>query len=197
MYINDGIDRIVWTPDEISRRVKSLGTEISLDYQGKELFLVGMLKGSMFFLADLIRVLSVPVQLDFMFISSYGASSFMTGVVKIIKDLDITIEDKHVLVVEDIVDTGLTLGYLLRALGTRSPASLKVCTFLDKPSHRIVEVPLHYIGFELDNRFVVGYGLDYQERYRHLPYIATLKREALKPPENILEEEYSIMEEQL
>lgn len=196
MYINDNIDKIVWHPDEISARVKNLGQEISKDYQEKELFIVGMLKGSMFFLADLIRVLSIPVQLDFMSISSYGASSFMSGVVKIIKDLDISIENKHVLVVEDIVDTGLTLGYMLRTLENRSPASLKVCTFLDKPSHRIVEVPLDYIGFELDNRFVVGYGLDYQERYRHLPYIATLKREALKPPADI-NEEYLIMEKEL
>lgn len=180
MFINDGIDKIVWNREEIQSRVKALGKEISYNYQGQELILVGMLKGATFFLADLLRALSVSVQLDFMLISSYGSSTLTTGVVKIIKDLDIIIENRNVLVVEDIIDTGLTLGYLLKNLDAREPASIKVCSFLDKPTHRIMEVPLHYKGFELDNRFVVGYGLDYQEQYRHLPYIATLKREVFQ-----------------
>lgn len=185
MDVNNEIDKIVWDPLEIQARVCVMGKEISKDYFGKDLFLVGMLKGATFFLADLLRALTIPVRFDFMSISSYGSPTVATGVVKIIKDLDHALEDKHVLIVEDIVDTGLTIGYILKNLQTRSPLSIKVCAFLDKAAHRIIDVPLHYTGFILDSRFVVGYGLDYQEKYRHLPYIATLKKEVIQLPRDL------------
>jgi hypoxanthine phosphoribosyltransferase len=168
---------VLISAEEIERRVKELAEEISRDYQGKEPLLVCVLKGGVIFLADLVRHLTVPVNMDFMAVSSYGQSTITSGQVRIIKDLDTSTEGRHVLLVEDIIDTGLTLSYLCDILLARDPASLKVCTLLDKAARRRVKVPLDYVGFEVPNVFVVGYGLDYRERYRELPYIARLEAE--------------------
>ena len=155
-------------------RVEELGEEISRDYAGREPLLIGVLKGAVFFMADLMRELTVPCEIDFMAISSYGASTDSSGVVRILKDLDINIEGRHVLVVEDIIDSGLTLSYLIRNLEAREPATLEVCALLTKPARREVAVPVRYVGFEIPNRFVIGYGLDFGERYRNLPYVGVL-----------------------
>src|SRR5712691_711843 len=158
----------------LSARVAELGTEISADYQGRDLLLIGVLKGAVFFMADLMRHLTVPCEVDFMAISSYGDSTDSSGVVRILKDLDINMEGRHVLVVEDIIDSGLTLSYLMRNLEAREPASLEICALLTKPDRREIEVPVRYVGFEIPNRFVIGYGLDFAERYRNLPYVGVL-----------------------
>jgi hypoxanthine phosphoribosyltransferase len=154
--------------------VQELAAQISKDYAGKDLVLVGVLKGAIFFLADLMRALDLQVEVDFMAISSYGSSSKSSGVVRILKDLDADIEDRHVLIVEDIIDSGLTLQYLLRNLAGRNPASLEVCALLIKPGSRQVEFEPKYVGFEIPSSFVIGYGLDHAERYRSLPFIAAL-----------------------
>jgi hypoxanthine phosphoribosyltransferase len=159
---------------DLERRVRELGAEISRDYEGKELFLVGVLKGAVFFLSDLMRSLEVPCEVDFMAVASYGSSTDSSGVVRILKDLDATIEGKDVLIVEDIIDSGLTLSYLLRTLKAREPRSLEVCALLTKPERREVDLPIRYTGFEIPNKFVIGYGLDHAERYRNLPYVAVL-----------------------
>jgi hypoxanthine phosphoribosyltransferase len=171
----EGLGEVLITPEEIATKVKELGEVITRDYQGLDLKLVVVLKGAVPFVADLIRAISLPLTLDFMAISSYGGGTESTGVVKILKDLDQSIEGAHVLVVEDIVDTGLTLSYLLRNLSARNPASLKVCILLDRPARRIVDLPLAYKGFEIPDHFVVGYGLDYQQRYRNLPFICVFE----------------------
>src|SRR5215211_6614048 len=158
----------------LAARVRDLGAEISADYAGRELFLVGVLKGAVFFVADLMRHLEVPCAIDFMAVASYGSSTDSSGVVRILKDLDASIEGRDVLIVEDIVDSGLTLNYLLRTLRARNPASLEVCALLTKPERRKVELPIRYVGFEIPNEFAIGYGLDYGERYRNLPYVAAL-----------------------
>lgn len=176
----DDIEEVVLDSEQISERVRSLGEQISREYEGKPLHLISILKGSTFFLADLLRAITVPVTVDFISISSYGQATEATGVVKIVKDLDEPIAGRDVLIVEDIVDTGLTLGYLLRNLGARSPASLRTCVCIDKPTYRIVDTPIDYCGFRLEGKFVVGYGLDFADRYRHLPCIATLKPEILE-----------------
>ena len=160
--------------DVLARRVEELGEWISADYEGRDLFLVGVLKGAVFFLSDLMRCLTVACEVDFMAVSSYGSSTDSSGVVRILKDLDASIEGREVLIVEDIVDSGLTLSYLLRTLRARDPASLEVCALLTKPERRKVELPIRYVGFEIPNRFAVGYGLDHAERYRNLPYVAAL-----------------------
>ena len=162
--------------DEAALRAKvaELGAEISADYEGRDLLLIGVLKGAVFFMADLMRHLSVPCEVDFMAISSYGAATDSSGVVRILKDLDINIEGRDVLVVEDIIDSGLTLGYLMRNLEAREPASLEVCALMTKPERRQIDVPVRYVGFEIPNRFVIGYGLDFAERYRNLPYVGVL-----------------------
>ncbi|TML53390.1 MAG: hypoxanthine phosphoribosyltransferase [Actinobacteria bacterium] len=165
--------------EALSARIGELGAEISADYQGRDLLLIGVLKGAVFFMADLMRKLTIPCEVDFMAISSYGASTDSSGVVRILKDLDINIEGRHVLVVEDIIDSGLTLSYLMRNLESREPATLEVCALLTKPDRREIEVPVRYVGFEIPNRFVIGYGLDFGERYRNLPYVAVLSDEAL------------------
>jgi hypoxanthine phosphoribosyltransferase len=159
----------------LQRRVRELGVEISRDYQGKELFLVGVLKGAVFFLSDLMRAIEVPCEVDFMAVASYGSSTDSSGVVRILKDLDATIEGKDVLIVEDIIDSGLTLSYLLRTLRAREPRSLEVCALLTKPERREVDLPIRYTGFEIPNKFVIGYGLDHAERDRNLPYVAVLQ----------------------
>ncbi len=158
-------------------RIAELGQEISAEYAGRELLLVGVLKGAVFFMADLMRHLTVPCEVDFMAISSYGAATDSSGVVRILKDLDINIEDRHVLIVEDIIDSGLTLSYLVRNLESRSPATLEICALLTKPERREQDVDVRGIGFEIPNRFVIGYGLDFAERYRNLPYVGVLSDE--------------------
>lgn len=163
--------------DALERRVRELGAEISAGYRDRDLLLVGVLKGAVLFLSDLMRSLDVPCEVDFMAVASYGSATDSSGVVRILKDLDRSIEGRDVLVVEDIVDSGLTLSYLIRTLRARNPASLEVCALLTKPERRKVDLPIRYVGFEIPNRFVVGYGLDHREQFRNLPYIAALSTE--------------------
>ena len=158
----------------LQSRIATLGEEISADYEDRDLLLIGVLKGAVFFMSDLMRHLTIPCEIDFMAISSYGDSTDSSGVVRILKDLDINIEGRDVLVVEDIIDSGLTLSYLMRNLQAREPASLEICALLTKPDRREIEVPVRYVGFEIPNRFVIGYGLDFAERYRNLPYLGVL-----------------------
>jgi hypoxanthine phosphoribosyltransferase len=172
--VPESIGEILVQPDELQHRVRELGAEISRDYAGSDLLLIGVLKGAVFFLADLMRHIDIPCEVDFMAVSSYGSSTDSSGVVRILKDLDQPLEGRHVLIVEDIVDSGLTLQYLMRTLQTRGPASLEVCALLTKPERRKVEMPARYVGFEIPDKFAIGYGLDYAERYRNLPYVATL-----------------------
>ena len=172
-----GVEEILIHEDALLRRIAELGAQITEDYRGRDLLLVCVLKGAVFFLSDLMRRIDLPVEVDFMAISSYGAGVDSSGVVRILKDLDVPIEDRNVLIVEDIVDSGLTLSYLLRALASRGPASLEVCALLTKPERRENEVECRYIGFEIPNRFVIGYGLDFAERYRNLPYIGVVRDE--------------------
>jgi hypoxanthine phosphoribosyltransferase len=168
------IEEILVSREQIRERTIELGKRISEDYAGKELVLVGVLKGGFVFLADLMREITIPVDMDFMAVSSYGASSRSSGVVRIIKDIDINITNKHVLIVEDIVDTGLTLKHLKELLNTRGPASVKVCTALDKPSRRKVDIEVEYEGIIIPDKFVIGYGLDYAGKYRNLPDVCVL-----------------------
>lgn len=171
------VERILLSQEEIAAKVRELGGKISKDYQGSELLVIGILKGAAIFMSDLVRTIDGSVAIDFMAVSSYGASTESSGVVKIVKDLDQSIENRHVLIVEDVVDTGLTLNYLVENLKSRNPASLKLCSLLDKPSRRKVAVKADYLGFEIPDEFVVGYGLDFSERFRTLPYVAVLKPE--------------------
>jgi len=181
--VESGVGEILIGPEELQARVRELGAEISADYTGRDLLLVGVLKGAVFFMADLMREISVSCEIDFMAISSYGASTDSSGVVRILKDLDLNIDGRHVLVVEDIIDSGLTLSYLLRNLESREPASLEICALLTKPERREIDVTVKYIGFEIPNRFVIGYGLDFAERYRNLPYVGVLRPELM--PEGV------------
>lgn len=174
-----GLGRVVYSEAEIRQRVTALGAQISSDYAGRNPLVVGVLKGVMFFMSDLLRTLQVPARVDFMAISRYQAGKGTKGPVRLIKDLEEPVEDQHVLFVEDVIDTGLTLSYLLRNLKARHPASLEVCTLFDKPQHRLANIPVKYKGFDLPDRFVVGYGLDYKEAYRHLPFVAELSPESL------------------
>jgi len=171
----EDIEEILISREEMQKKVNELGARISEDYKGQDLVLVCVLKGGVVFHADLMRAISIPVDMDFMAVSSYGVSTKSTGVVRIIKDLDIDIKNKHVLVVEDIVDTGLTLTHLKELLKTRGPLSVKICTALDKPSRRKVPLDIEYRGIEIPDKFVVGYGLDYAEKYRNLPDVCILK----------------------
>jgi hypoxanthine phosphoribosyltransferase len=171
------VGEILVQPDDLEHRVRELGAEISRDYADRQLLLIGVLKGAVFFLADLMRHLEMDCELDFMAVSSYGASTDSSGVVRILKDLDASIEGRDVLIVEDIVDSGLTLSYLFRMLRARNPASLEVCALLTKPERREIDLPIRYVGFEIPNRFAIGYGLDFAERYRNLPYVAVLAAE--------------------
>ncbi|MGI6143460.1 MAG: hypoxanthine phosphoribosyltransferase [bacterium] len=174
------IKEILIEQERLQQRVQELGAEISRDYRGKELHLICVLKGAVLFLADLSRNMTIPVSFDFMAVSSYGASTETSGVVRILKDLEQSIEGKDVLIVEDIIDSGLTLHYLYKNLYSRKPASLEICTLLDKPERRTVDVPVKYCGFSIPDRFVVGYGLDYAEKFRNLPYIGVLKDEVFR-----------------
>src|SRR5215217_9382345 len=169
--VEQGVGEVLIEEDALQKRIRELGREVSADYSGRELLLVGVLKGAVFFMADLMRSITVPCEIDFMAISNYGASTDSSGVVRILKDLDINIDGRHVLIVEDIIDSGLTLSYLVRNLESRNPASLEICALLTKPSRRLEDVEVRWIGFEIPNRFVIGYGLDFAERYRNLPYV--------------------------
>lgn len=179
MQLAKDIAQVLITEEQLRERVRELGRQISQDYQGKELVLVAILKGASIFLADLVREITIPVSFDFVAISSYGADTRSSGVVRLLKDLDESIESKHVLVVEDIVDTGWTLrlSYIVENLRSRKAASVRVCTLLDKPSRRKVDVGIDYYGFIVEDKYVVGYGLDYNGKYRSLPFIGVLKPE--------------------
>lgn len=172
------IGEVLVSAEALQARVRELGEAISRDYAGRRLLLVGVLKGAVFFLSDLMRFIDIPVEVDFMAVASYGSATDSSGVVRILKDLDAAIEDRDVLIVEDIVDSGLTLQYLLRNLGSRNPRTLEVCALLTKPARRKVELQAKYVGFEIPDRFVVGYGLDYAERHRNLPFVAALRESA-------------------
>jgi hypoxanthine phosphoribosyltransferase len=172
------VGEILVQPDELRERVRAMGEEIAAAYEDRDLLLIGVLKGAVFFLADLMRAIDLPCEVDFMAVSSYGSATESSGVVRILKDLDASIEGRDVLIVEDIVDSGLTLQYLMRNLGARGPRTLEVCSLLTKPERRKVDLPVRWVGFEIPDRFVIGYGLDFAERYRNLPYVA-----ALVPPE--------------
>ncbi|HMQ34561.1 MAG TPA: hypoxanthine phosphoribosyltransferase [Chloroflexaceae bacterium] len=170
--------RVLITAEEIQRRVRELGAQITADYAGlDDLLLVGVLKGCAMFMVDLARAVELPLAIDFIAVASYGASTESSGVVRMLKDLDADIAGRHLLIVEDIIDSGLTLAYLRGQLLQRNPASLRICTLLNKPERRTADVPVEYLGFDIPNEFVVGYGLDYAERYRNLPYIGVLKPE--------------------
>ncbi len=177
------IKSVLVSKEAIQAKVRELGKKISEDYKGKELVLVGVLKGGFVFLADLMREITIPVDMDFISVSSYGNSTKSSGVVRIIKDIDINISNKHVLIVEDLVDTGLTLNHLKELFSTRNPLSVKICTALDKPSRRKVEIEIEYGGIEIPDEFVVGYGLDYADKYRNLPEVCTLDLDKLKVQE--------------
>jgi hypoxanthine phosphoribosyltransferase len=179
----EDIREILFTEEEIQQRVVELGESISRDYGDTDLLLVNVLKGGVVFLADLLRAIAIPLSIDFMAISSYGPSTESLGIVRLVKDLDESVSAKDVLVIEDIIDTGLTLSYLLRNLRSRNPRSLRVCTLLDKSVRRIPDIPIHYKGFDVPDLFVVGYGLDYEQKYRNLPFIGVLKKEVYYPEE--------------
>ena len=168
------IKKILYTPEQIQDRIKALGREIEKDYAGKDLILIGVLKGSLYFLSDLTRCIDLPIKLDFMAIGTYAQATHQKGIVRITKDLDIDITGKHVLLIEDILRTGLTIGYLVQNLEARLPASVQVCTLLYNPEQQLINVPVGYYGFEIDRRRLIGYGMDVQEQGRHLPYIAEL-----------------------
>ncbi len=179
--LNEGISQVLISAEQIEERVRELGREISIDYEGARPLLIGVLKGVFPFMADLMRAITIPVAVDFMAIASYDSSARDQGFVRLQKDLDESIEGRHVLFVEDVIDTGLTLNYLLGNLRARGPATLKVCTLFDKPQRRLARVPIQYKGFDLPDRFVVGYGLDYRELYRNLPFVGLLKAEVFQP----------------
>jgi hypoxanthine phosphoribosyltransferase len=174
--LND-VQEILISGEEIAKRVKELGVQISKDYEGKDLMLIGVLKGSVPFMADLLKEITIPCTMDFMAVSSYGSATASSGVVRILKDLDSSIENKNVLIVEDIIDTGYTLKYLIENLKSRNPKDVRICCLLDKPDRRKVELHIDYKGFKIPDEFVVGYGLDYAEKYRNLPFIGVLKKD--------------------
>jgi hypoxanthine phosphoribosyltransferase len=177
------IKEIILTSEQIQQRVTEIGQAISSDYADKNPLLVGVLKGVVFFMADLLRSISIPVAVDFIAISSYSPETRNQGIVHLAKDLEMPLAGRHVLFVEDVIDTGLTLNYLLRNLQSRQPASLEVCVLFNKPEHRLMNIPLKYKGFDLPDRFVVGYGLDYREKYRNLPFVGLLRAQAFRDQE--------------
>jgi hypoxanthine phosphoribosyltransferase len=182
--LSAAVSEILIDEQALQSRIAELGASIGDDYRGRDLLLIGVLKGAIFFMADLMRTIDIPCEVDFMAISSYGAGVDSSGVVRILKDLDVSIEGRNVLVVEDIIDSGLTLSYLLRNLEAREPASLDVCALLTKPERRENDVLCRYVGFEIPNRFVIGYGLDFAERYRNLPYVGVLRDELVAQAED-------------
>lgn len=171
------VETILFNEEALAKRVHELGEEISKDYAGEEVLLIGILKGASVFLSDLIRQIRIPAYIDYMVVSSYGNSAETSGIVRIIKDLEENIEGKNIIIVEDIIDTGLTLAYLKQYLLSRNPKSLKICTLLDKPARREKEITVDYKGFEVPDEFIIGYGIDYAEKYRNLPFVGLLKRE--------------------
>lgn len=179
--LNDAVREVLFSAEEISEKVAELGAAISRDYKDRFPLLVGVLKGVVPFMADLMRAITIPVEVDYLAVTSYSSESREQGVVRLEKDLDAVIEGRHVLFVEDMVDTGLTLNYLLRSLRTRDPVSLEVCTLFNKPRRRLIDIPMKYKGFDLPARFVVGYGLDYREQYRNLPFVGLLEPEIFQP----------------
>ena len=174
--MHNDIQEILLTEEMLKNKVAELGAQITRDYADKEIFAIGILRGAVVFMADLIRAIERPVQIDFMAVSSYGMQADSSGIVRILKDLDSSITGKHVLIIEDIIDSGQTLSYLIKNLSERKPASIQLCTLMNKPERRKVDLPVKYVGFEIPNEFVVGYGLDYAEKYRNLPYLGILKR---------------------
>ncbi len=174
------ISEILISTQQIQDRVQAMGREISEDYAGRNPLFVGVLKGVLFFMADLLRSIKIPVEVDFMAVSSYSPEARERGLVRLVKDLETPILDRHVLFIEDVVDTGLTLNYLLKNLRSRGPATLEVCTLFNKSKHRLIDIPIKYEGYELPDMFVVGYGLDYREKYRNLPYVGLLKPEVFQ-----------------
>jgi len=180
MSMLDDVQEILIPTQELQRRVQELGADIARDYAGRTPVLICVLKGAAMFLVDLMRAAPIPLEVDYLAISSYGASTKSSGVVRILKDLDTVIEDRDVLIIEDIIDTGLTLKYITELLGTRHPATVRICTLLDKRENRRTQVPLDYVGFTIPNKFVIGYGLDYAEIYRNLPFIGVLKPEVYR-----------------
>jgi hypoxanthine phosphoribosyltransferase len=175
--MQNDVDEVMITDDQIREKTAELGRKLTEDYRGKNPLLICVLKGGLMFLADLMREIEIPVEIDFMAVSSYGDATESSGVVRILMDLDRNIRGRHVLIVEDIIDTGRTLTYIIENLRTRDPASIKVCTLLNKPARRVLDIPIDYVGFEIPDRFVVGYGLDYGEIYRNLPFVGVLKPE--------------------
>ena len=182
--LHEDVSRILHSEEDIQQRVRELGEEISRDYVDQNPLLVGVLKGGVPFMADLLRMITIPVEIDFMAVSSYSKETRDRGLVRLQKDLDVAINGRHVLFIEHIIDTGLTINYLLRNLRARNPLSLKVCALFDKSRRRLIEMPIEYKGFDLPDRFVVGYGLDFRERYRNLPYVGILKSEVLHAKNN-------------
>jgi hypoxanthine phosphoribosyltransferase len=180
--LRDDIDQILVSEQQIQDKIAEVGKRLTQDYAGKDPVLIGVLKGAIMFIVDLARAIDLPLTMDFMAVASYGASTETSGIVRILKDLDSSIENKHVLIVEDIIDSGLTLNYILETLHTRNPASLRVCSLLSKPARRHVDVPVDYICFEIPDEFVVGYGLDFNQIYRNLPFVGVLKPELYAPP---------------
>ncbi|MGI6538404.1 MAG: hypoxanthine phosphoribosyltransferase [Caldicoprobacterales bacterium] len=178
--LTNNVERILIDEEKLMNRIREMGRQITEDYRGKDLVLICILKGAVIFASDLAREIKLPLAMDFMAVSSYGSSTKSSGVVRILKDLDQEIEGRHVLIVEDIVDSGLTLHYLTENLMTRKPASLKICTCLDKPERRVTPVKIDYVGFNIPDEFVIGYGLDYAEEYRNLPFIGVLSKDAYK-----------------
>ena len=174
--MHNDIQEILLTEEMLKNKVAELGAQITRDYADKEIFAIGILRGAVVFMADLIRAIERPVQIDFMAVSSYGMLADSSGIVRILKDLDSSITDKHVLIIEDIIDSGQTLSYHIKNLAERKPASIQLCTLMNKPERRKVDLPVKYVGFEIPNEFVVGYGLDYAEKYLNLPYRGVLKR---------------------
>lgn len=176
--MRDKIERVLISEQEIADRIREMGHQITQDYKDTpNVMLIGVLRGVAVFFGDMMRAIDLPVDIDFMSISSYGSSTRSSGVVRILKDLDDSITGRHVIILEDIIDSGLTLSYLVRLLQERRPASLEICTLLDKPSRRLIEVPVKYVGFPIEDQFVVGYGLDYDQKYRNLPFVGILKPE--------------------
>ena len=174
--LEQDVDQVLITEQQLDERIKEMGHQIAEDYQGEPLTIVGILKGAVIFFADLARAIDLPLQMDFMSVSSYGSGTISSGVVKIIKDLDADVTGRHILLVEDIIDTGITLAYLKEYLSNRGARSVKICTLLDKPTRREKAVHVDYIGFTMPDEFLIGYGVDYAENYRNLPYVASLKR---------------------
>ncbi len=182
--LNAGINEVLFSAEEIAAKVRQLGQDISRDYNGRYPLVVGVLKGVLPFMADLLRAITIPVEIDFLAITSYSPETRERGLVRLEKDLEESIKDRHVLFVEDMIDTGLTLNYLLRNLRAREPASIEVCALFNKPRRRLIDLPIKYKGFDLPDRFVVGYGLDYRGKYRNLPFVGLLRPEIFHPENN-------------